>query len=163
MDTLLTNELKADILVVDDIPDNVRVLSTMLLKQGYHVRKAISGQMALMAVRTTTPDLILLDINMPDMSGYEVCKELRSDRRTAQIPVIFLSALDDVLDKVKAFQVGGTDYVTKPFQSEEVLARIQHQLTIQELQAQLHVQNEQLRQALNHLKNTQAQLIQKEN
>jgi signal transduction histidine kinase len=162
MDTLLTNELKADILVVDDIPDNVRVLSTMLLKQGYHVRKAISGQMALMAVRTTTPDLILLDINMPDMSGYEVCKELRSDRRTAQIPVIFLSALDDVLDKVKAFQVGGTDYVTKPFQSEEVLARIQHQLTIQELQAQLHVQNEQLRQALNHLKNTQAQLIQKE-
>jgi signal transduction histidine kinase len=162
MNILIDNELKADILVVDDIPDNVRVLSTILLKQGYHVRKAISGKMALMAIRTTIPDLILLDINMPDMSGYQVCQELRNDRRTAQIPVIFLSALDDVLDKVKAFQVGGADYVTKPFQIEEVLARIQHQLMIQDLQTQLHVQNEQLRQALDHLKTTQAQLIQKE-
>jgi signal transduction histidine kinase len=162
MDNVLETGSKADILVVDDIPDNVRILSTMLLKQGYHVRKAISGQMALMAVRTMIPDLILLDINMPDISGYEVCQELRNDRQTARIPVIFLSALDDVLDKVKAFQVGGTDYVTKPFQIEEVLARIQHQLTIQELQTQLDVQNQQLQQALNHLKATQVQLIQKE-
>lgn len=151
-----------DILVVDDTPDNIRFLSTMLLEQGYNVRKAINGKMALTAAKTVTPDLILLDINMPDLSGYEVCQHLKQDDRTRGVPVIFLSALDDASDKVKAFQVGGSDYISKPFQFEEVLARVEHQLTLQSLQKKLIEQNYQLQVTLNDLKNTQAQLIQKE-
>ena len=158
----LDNTFKADILMVDDTPDNIRFLSTLLLEQGYNVRKAINGQMALTAVKTVQPDLILLDINMSGMNGYEVCEKLKKDEKTCFVPVIFLSALDDVVDKVKAFQVGGADSITKPFQIEEVLARIDNQLTIQRLQSQLKVQNTQLQQALEDLKKAQAQLIQKE-
>ncbi len=151
-----------DILIVDDTPDNIRFLSSLLQDQGYKVRKAINGKMALTAVQAALPDLILLDINMPGMSGYEVCEHLKKDEQTRSVPVIFLSALDDVGDKVKAFQVGGADYITKPFQFEEVLARICNQLTIQRLQAELRSQNGQLEQTLSELKKTQAQLIQKE-
>lgn len=122
---------KPDILVVDDQPDNIRLLANILGQAGYKVRKALSGEMAIAAVETSHPSVILLDITMPDLSGYEVCRRLKSDPQTAAIPVIFLSALDDVTDKVKAFQVGGADYITKPFQAEEVLARLQHQLLIQ--------------------------------
>lgn len=152
----------ADILVVDDTPDNIRLLSIMLLAQGYNVRKALNGQMALTAVKTVLPDLILLDISMPGLDGYEVCKLLKEDAQTCSAPVIFLSALDDVLDKVKAFRVGAVDYITKPFQVEEVLARIQTHLTIRDLQTQLQVQNTQVKQALSNLKNAQSQLVQKE-
>jgi diguanylate cyclase (GGDEF)-like protein len=119
-----------DILIVDDIPENLRLLSTMLVKQGYNVRKALSGHMALKAVQAVIPDLILLDIMMPTMTGYEVCEKLKSDPKTASIPVIFLSALSESLDKVKAFGVGGADYITKPFQLEEVLLRVQNQLAL---------------------------------
>ncbi len=153
---------KADILIVDDTPDNLRFLSSLLLNEGYNVRKATNGQMALTAVKTVPPDLILLDVNMPGMSGYEVCEHLKKDSQTSSVPVIFLSALDDVMDKVKAFQVGGVDYITKPFKIEEVLARIQNQLTIKILQNELQAQNTQLQQALNELKKAQAQLVQKE-
>lgn len=152
----------ADILIVDDIPNNIRFLSKMLVERGYEVRKALSGPMALTAVQTTLPDLILLDINMPEMSGYQVCQQLKNNPQTASIPVIFITALDDVADKVKAFQVGGADYITKPFQIEEVLARIQQQLTIQKLQFQLQEQNRQLKETLDELRSTQATLIQKE-
>lgn len=162
MHSLTANLFKADILIVDDTPDNIRFLSSLLLEQGYSVRKAISGKMALTAVKTVLPDLILLDINMPGMNGYEVCENLKSDSQTCSVPVIFLSAFDDVSDKVKAFQIGGIDYITKPFQFEEVLARIQNQLTIQKLQNQLQARNEQLQQALYELKKAQTQLIQKE-
>lgn len=162
MDSRPTPTPIADILVVDDIPDNIRFLSKMLLDRGYNVRKALSGAMALTAVQTTPPDLILLDINMPGMNGYEVCEHLKKNEQTAAIPVIFLSALNDALDKVQAFQLGAADYITKPFQIEEVLARIQHQLTIQQLQQQLQAQNLQLQSALSNLKAAQAQLIQKE-
>lgn len=162
MDSNLNNDFKADILIVDDTLDNIRFLSSLLSEQGYKVRKAINGQMALTAVNKLLPDLILLDINMPDMNGYEVCQELKKNPQSFFIPVIFLSALDDVVDKVKAFQVGGSDYVTKPFQIEEVLSRIENQLTIRKLQAQMQAQNQQLQQALNELQKTQAQLIQKE-
>ncbi|MEP0859205.1 response regulator [Trichocoleus sp. DQ-U1] len=162
MDSKLANTFKADILIVDDTPDNIRFLSSLLLDKGYNVRKSINGQMALTAVKTLQPDLILLDINMSGMNGYEVCERLKEDTETSSVPVIFLSALDDVLDKVKAFQVGGVDYITKPFQIEEVLARIQNQLTIQSLQTQLKNQNSQLQQALGDLKKAQAQLVQKE-
>ncbi len=162
MNDIIASISKADILVVDDTPDNIRLLSIMLLEEGYNVRKALSGQMALTAVKTVLPDLILLDISMPGMNGYEVCKLLKEDTQTRSVPVIFLSALDDVIDKVKAFRVGAVDYITKPFQVEEVLARIQTHLTLRNLQTQLQVQNVQLKQALGDLKNAQSQLVQKE-
>jgi signal transduction histidine kinase len=156
------HHLKADILVVDDTPNNIRLLSKMLIEQGYNVRKALNGQMALVAIQTTLPDLILLDINMPEMSGYEVCEQIKKNPRTSAIPIIFLSALDDAMDKVKAFQAGAADYITKPFYLEEVLARIQNQLTIKRLQTQLQDRNKELQQALTDLKTAQAQLVQKE-
>lgn len=121
---------KGNILVVDDTPDNVRLLAAMLSEKGYKVRKALNGQTAINTVQTVPPDLILLDINMPGINGYEVCQTLKVDDQTKDIPIIFISALDDVLDKVKAFNVGGVDYITKPFQGEEVLVRVENQLTI---------------------------------
>ncbi|MEA5535532.1 hybrid sensor histidine kinase/response regulator [Crocosphaera sp. XPORK-15E] len=126
-----------NILVVDDTPDNLRLLSVMLSEQGYKVRKALNGQTALKTIHQVPPDLILLDINMPSMNGYDVCQKLKKDPVIQDIPVIFISALDDVLDKVKAFEVGGVDYITKPFQSEEVIARIENQLIIQRQKKQL--------------------------
>lgn len=135
---------KADILIVDDTPDNLRVLSAMLTNRGYEVRKALNGQRAIASVQSEPPDLILLDIKMPEMDGYEVCRQLKSTAQTSEVPIIFISALDDALDKVKAFAAGGVDYVTKPFQEAEVMARIEHQLRIQRLQHQLLQQNEEL-------------------
>lgn len=135
---------KADILLVDDTPDNLRVLSAMLTNRGYEVRKALTGQRAIASVESEAPDLILLDIKMPEMDGYEVCKQLKATARGREVPIIFVSALDDALDKVRAFAAGGVDYVTKPFQEAEVLSRIEHQLRIQRLQQQLVIQNEEL-------------------
>ena len=125
------------ILVVDDTADNLRLLSIMLSEKGYKVRKALNGNMALNTIKTMPPDLLLLDINMPSMNGYEVCEILKNQEHTKDIPVIFISALDDVLDKVKAFEVGGVDYITKPFQAQEVIARIENQLTIRRQYKQL--------------------------
>ncbi|MBE9145896.1 putative bifunctional diguanylate cyclase/phosphodiesterase [Planktothrix mougeotii] len=133
-----------DILIVDDTPDNLHLLSRMLTRQGYNVRKALNGAMALTAAQTVAPDLILLDIMMPEMDGYEVCQNLKANAKTAEIPVIFLSALDDVLDKVKGFQVGGVDYITKPFQFEEVLARVQNQLALRSAELEIRVLNAEL-------------------
>lgn len=135
---------KADILIVDDTPDNLRVLSAMLANRGYDVRKALSGQRAIASVQSELPDLILLDIKMPEMNGYEVCRCLKTMPQSREVPIIFISALDDALDKVKAFAAGGVDYITKPFQEAEVLVRIEHQLRIQRLQRQLIQQNEEL-------------------
>ncbi len=152
----------ASILIVDDIPDNIRFLSSFLLDQGYEVRKAISGQMALKTVQALPPDLILLDVNLPDISGYEVCHALKQDPSTATIPILFLSAGNEAIDKVKAFQKGAVDYITKPFYLEEVLVRIQTQLTIQMLQKELTGQNQQLKDTLEELKITQMHLVQQE-
>jgi diguanylate cyclase (GGDEF)-like protein/PAS domain S-box-containing protein len=127
----------ARILVVDDVVNNLRVLSTALTKQGYQIRCAKNGAIALMGVQAFAPDLILLDIKMPDMDGYELCQQLKANEKTRTIPVIFLSALDDVFDKVKAFAVGGVDYITKPFQVEEVLVRVHHQLALQAAQGEI--------------------------
>ncbi|WP_254566079.1 PleD family two-component system response regulator [Oscillatoria sp. HE19RPO] len=132
---------KGNILLVDDTPDNLRVLSSLLTKHGYYLRKALNGEMAITAAHALIPDLILLDINMPSMNGYEVCLALKSSETTRSIPIIFISVLDDVLDKVKAFKVGGIDYITKPFQLEEVIVRIENQLKIQRLQDQLQEKN----------------------
>lgn len=114
----------ANILVVDDTVENLRLLSVMLSAQGYEVRPVTNGRQALQAVERDPPDLILLDINMPGMNGYEVCVQLKANPALKDIPVIFLTALSDVADKVKAFDVGGIDYITKPFQLEEVQARV---------------------------------------
>ncbi len=135
---------KKDILVVDDTPENLRLLSTILIEQGYNVRKAINGQMALKAVQTVIPDLILLDIMMPIMDGYQVCQHLKKNQETTKIPIIFLSALNDVFDKVKAFEAGGVDYITKPFQFEEVVVRVQNQLALKAAEKEISQLNAQL-------------------
>ncbi|MGB3267544.1 MAG: PAS domain S-box protein [Microcoleus sp.] len=135
------------ILVVDDQPSNLRFLSKLLTAQGYQVYRAICGQLALNSAIAHCPDLILLDIRMPEINGYEVCSRLKSTPETAQIPVIFLSVLDDINDKLQAFRVGGADYIAKPFQIEEVLARIDKQVSFQKLQQQLKEQNAQLQQS----------------
>jgi len=126
------------IVVVDDNPNNLRVLSAMLQQFGYRVRPALDGGMALSSIRSAPPDLILLDIRMPGMSGYEVCQQLKSDPATAAIPVIFISALHETEDKLAAFRAGGVDYITKPFQMEEVLARVGAHINLFQLQQNLH-------------------------
>ena len=141
------SSVKGDILIVDDNPINLDLLSGMLLDRGYRVRVATNGRRALSAARSAVPDLIMLDINMPEMDGYEVCKQLKADELTGGIPVVFISALDNALDKVKAFQTGGADYVTKPFQFEEVLARIEIQLKISRLQREMERKNAELEQS----------------
>ncbi len=156
------NAFIADVLVVDDKLENIRFLSDFLSKQNYRVRKAINGQLALTAAQRIPPDLILLDISMPGMGGYEVCERLKKDSKTCSIPIIFLSASNEIADKTRAFRAGGVDYITKPFYLEEVMARIQTQLTLQNLQKQLQSRNEQLQSMLAALQITQAELIQKE-
>lgn len=169
--------LQKDILIVDDTQDNLRYLATILTEEGYKVRKALNGQMALKACRVVVPDLILLDIMMPDMSGYQVCEILKENEATCEVPVIFLSALDDAFDKVKAFNVGGIDYISKPFQLEEVLARIQTQLLrrdaelkiqqlnaeletrVQERTLQLEESNQELIQEIKERKQLQERLL----
>ncbi|BAY48118.1 response regulator receiver sensor signal transduction histidine kinase [Scytonema sp. HK-05] len=162
MDFNKKKEYKGNILVVDDTPDNLRLLSAMLTAQGYEVRKALNGKMALTACQMVLPDVILLDINMPGMDGYEVCQQLKADDRTREVPVIFMSALDDVLDKVKAFDVGGVDYITKPFHGAEVVLRIENQIHLRLLQIKLQEKNFLLQNALDDLKAAQVKQIQNE-
>lgn len=135
-----------NILIVDDNPNNLRYLATLLTEEGYKVRKALTGQMALKACQSLLPDLILLDIMMPDLDGYEVCQRLKAEEQTKKIPGIFLSALDDVFDKVKAFKVGGLDYISKPFHVEEILVRIQNQLALRESEIKINQLNAELEQ-----------------
>ncbi len=156
------NSARANILLVDDTPNNLRLLSAMLSEQGYEVRRVVSGEMALKTAQANPPDLILLDIKMPDMNGYEVCQHLKAIQQTQAIPVIFISALDEVLDKVKAFAVGGVDYITKPFSEEEVFARVENILTIRQLQQQLQAQNQQLHQVQLDCQELEAKLAQAE-
>lgn len=142
---------RADLLVIDDTLANLRLLVNLLRENGYKVRAVSNGYEALETIKKSPPDLILLDILMPDLSGYQVCQILKEDVITRDIPIIFLSALSDGLDKVKAFSVGGSDYITKPFQVEEVLARVKNQLTIQWHKKQLELEileREQAQEAL---------------
>ena len=140
--------LAGDILIVDDTPANLQLLSGMLGERGYKVRLAPNGKLALMGAQAVPPDLILLDIKMPGLSGYEVCEQLKADPRTRDIPVIFISALDQTEDKVMAFTFGGVDYITKPFQLGEVLARVETHLKLRELQKQLTERVRELEEAL---------------
>lgn len=152
----------SEVLIVDDKVENLKLFSHILSKSGFSVRKAINGPMAINTVQASQPDLILLDINMPGMDGYEVCKQLKQNPQTKEIPIIFLSASNMTADKVKAFSIGGTDYITKPFNSEEVIARIQNQLLLSQLKAELKKKNQDLEDTLLRLKAAQVELIQKE-
>lgn len=165
----ITASLPANILVVDDHADNLRLLNHALSQQGYKVRAVTSGKMALIAVRSLPPDLILLDINMPEMDGYEVCAKLKENPDTKPIPVIFLSANGEVMDKVKAFSVGGVDYITKPFNWQEVCIRIENQIKVctasrailslnQELESRVQERTAQLSAEIIQHKQTQDKL-----
>jgi class 3 adenylate cyclase/CheY-like chemotaxis protein len=132
------------ILIADDSPANLHYLAHILQKQGYAVQLASDGLRALEIAQSTLPDLILLDVMMPDLDGYEVCKRLKADAQTRRIPVIFLSALGQASDKVRAFVVGGVDYITKPFQTEEVLVRVATHMALRELQRKFEVANSEL-------------------
>ncbi len=145
-------ETLANILVVDDNLDNLKLLVHMLKAGGYKVRPVTGGELALKAVRRMPSDLILLDINMPDLDGYEVCRRLKADDRLKDIPVIFLSAFGETADKVRGFSAGGVDYITKPFELEEVKARISAHLRIRQLQSELERQNSRLQASVQELR-----------
>jgi CheY-like chemotaxis protein len=124
-------KITGNILLVDDLPENLQLLSDLLITLGHSVRSVTTGRMALKTAKVKKPDLILLDIKMPEMDGYQVCQAFKHDEDLRDIPVIFISALDDVFDKVKCFWSGGVDYISKPFHNEEVVVRIENQLIIQ--------------------------------
>lgn len=138
---------KGTVLIVDDLPSSLRLLSQMLRDHGYQVINALSGEIALSQLKVAIPDVILLDIMMPEMSGYEVCQQLKSNPKTAEIPIIFLTAVTDLPEKIQAFKLGGDDYVTKPFYIQEVLLRIEHQITLKRQQKQLNYLNQKLSQS----------------
>lgn len=156
--TLFDAQTDGNILVVDDTIANLRYLTEVLSKHGYTVRPVPDGKMALASAQSLAPDLILLDIMMPGLSGYEVCQALKADERTRDIPVIFISALNEALDKVKAFSYGGIDYITKPFQAEEVLARVKTHLHLRNLQKQLQEKNVELEQEIQERKQIEESL-----
>ncbi|WP_346293269.1 diguanylate cyclase domain-containing protein [Sphaerothrix gracilis] len=130
-------ETPVSLLIVDDELDNLRALANLLSSEGYSVRKAVSGEMALETVKVQAPDLILLDIRMPKMDGYEVCKQLKQQKETQDIPIVFISVYRDLANKIQAFDLGGADYITKPFEAEEVLTRVRHQLALRRRQQQM--------------------------
>ncbi len=155
MNDNVTDNAKGEIQIVDDKPENLSLLSSMLKNHGYLTRMAINGELALNSIRAYPPDLILLDIMMPDISGYVVCEQLKADARTREIPIIFISALYDKSDKLKAFASGGVDYITKPFHEEEVLARVETHLSLRRMQMRLEAQNDLLQKEIDEHKRTE--------
>lgn len=143
-----SEKIRGSILIVDDSLNNLLLLELILSRKGYKVEAASSGQLALDSVDLAQPDLILLDIMMPDMDGYEVCSRLKANASTRGIPIIFLSAVLEASEKVKAFNSGGADYITKPFQPVEVVARVENQLRLRELELQLRDKNLMLQQEI---------------
>ena len=135
----LTENNSTNILIIDDHPQNLQTLTFMLRDSGYQVRQAITAELALNSIKKKLPDLILLDIVLPDMDGYELCRRLKSDSQTGDIPVLFISMLENIEDKVKAFEAGGVDYLIKPFHEKEVLARVKTHLSLKHSQEQLKV------------------------
>ncbi|MEK6220864.1 MAG: diguanylate cyclase [Chloroflexota bacterium] len=149
---------KGHIFVVDNFRQNLQLYVDILSQEGYRVQSAISGEAALEAVALDLPDLIFLDIEMPGMKGYEVCERLKANPETAEVPIIFISALGEAIDKAKAFSVGGVDYITKPFQIEEVLVRLETHLSLRNLQKNLQVNNAALRKEIDLRKKTEEKL-----
>ncbi len=158
MSQLYAESQNASILVVDDTHENLRLLSQILSEDGYHVRPVSNGSRALSAANAKPPDLVLLDIMMPDMDGYAVCRHLKANTSTRDIPVIFISALNDVVDKVKGFRLGAVDYITKPFEAEDVLSRVKTHVGLRLMQRQLSEQNRQLQQEIAERKRAEAAL-----
>ncbi len=159
MDTLGNVFEGSDILIVDDEPNNLSVLKSILTEQGCRVRPAISGELALRAVQARPPDMILLDVLMPDgMNGFEVCKVLRRENLSQDIPVLFISSLTGTEDKLQGFSVGGQDYIAKPFQAAEVLARVEAHLKLRAMRERLEERNEQLKREIEARKVAQAEL-----
>ncbi|NJM74309.1 MAG: response regulator, partial [Scytonema sp. RU_4_4] len=156
----LKENILENILIVDDSPDSLHLLAGILSKPGYKVRLAPDSELALQFAQSTPPDLILLDIMMPEMDGYEVCSLLKASERTKDVPVIFISALNEVFDMVKAFSLGAVDYITKPFQAQEVLARVENQLRSSRLSKQLLEQNAQLAEEIEERKRVEEALRQ---
>jgi diguanylate cyclase (GGDEF)-like protein len=144
----MKNSSRQSILIVDDQPTNIKILFELLQQTGFRVSVAKSGESALVKAEQAAPDLILLDVMMPGMDGYQTCRRLKAQATTREIPVIFLSALDQALNKVEAFAVGGADYITKPFQTAEVLARVQHQLELRMAKAEIALLNAQLEERI---------------
>lgn len=153
---------RENILLVDDSPANLRLLAQILGERGYHVRAVTNGPRALASIEMALPDMILLDIRMPEMDGYAVCRQLRTNPTTADIPVLFISALDDIQDKVAAFAAGGLDYITKPFQLEEVLARVETHLSLRRLQRNLQEANRRMEAELVLAAQVQASFIRRD-
>ncbi len=145
---MMENITPDEILIVDDTPANLKLLSQILASQGYKVRVAVNGSQALASVALAAPDLILLDIKMPGMNGFEVCQQLKANPGAEEIPIIFISALDDLKDRLQGFQSGGVDYITKPFQLEEVLARVRTHLFIRRAQQKLASNNQRMQHEL---------------
>jgi two-component system, NtrC family, sensor kinase len=141
-----TDVPKGNLLLVDNNPKSQRLLSTALSESGYKLRAEINGSMALVRSTSTPPDLILLDLNLPDMSGYEFCQKLKKDERTRDIPVIVIGERDEMRDRLQALSVGGVDYVIKPFQIEEVLARVETHVQLRRQEAQIDAQNDYIQQ-----------------
>jgi sigma-B regulation protein RsbU (phosphoserine phosphatase) len=150
-----------DILIVDDESANLQLLSELLGREGYKVRPANNPQLALDSALAQPPKLILLDVKMPEMDGFEVCRRLKQDERTRDIPILFVSALQDVQDKVRGFEVGGVDFITKPFQESEVLARVDTHLTVYRLRREVQTQRDQLEHELETVSSLQLRLLPK--
>ncbi|MBK6424998.1 MAG: protein kinase [Blastocatellia bacterium] len=150
---------RGDIFIVDDNSNNLAVLAGILQDGGFQVRAANNGRRALAMVELDPPELIMLDVQMPEMNGYEVCVQLKANEASQSIPVIFISALDDVLDKVRAFEVGGVDYVTKPFHGREVIARVEAQLRLFRLQRELEQKQSELEEQARTLERRNAELV----
>lgn len=154
-----TNQTKENILFIDDTPTNLEILIRLFQKEGYKVRAATSGPMGIKAAENDPPDIILLDVNMPEMNGYEVCRIVKQSEDLKHIPVIFISALTETFDKIAAFESGGVDYITKPIQIQESLARVRTHLALRKYQRLLEVKNRELNETLDQLKEAQSQLI----
>jgi two-component system sensor histidine kinase/response regulator len=155
---MIDTNASANILIVDDTPDNLRLLTGILEGLGYEVRPATSGAQALQAAEHAPPDLVLLDVTMPEMNGYEVCRRFKENPNLKDVPIIFLTALSDIADKVKAFEVGGLDYITKPFHLEEVQARVRTHLALRSANVKLATSYAKLQQ-LEQLRDDLVQMV----
>ena len=160
MDNTQPENKEGSLLLVDDDLSALQTMEAFLVREGYEVRCALDGHTALMFAREDPPELILLDIRLPDMDGFEVSQRLKEDQETGNIPVIFISGLGEVVDKVKGFAAGGVDYITKPFQGEEMLARVEVHLTLRRLQKKVEAQNVQLEQEITKSKRAEEKIKQ---
>jgi len=158
MMTANTHQQSPKVLVVDDTPENLSILTTFLSQAGFQVFIAQNGREGLQVANSVCPDLILLDVVMPEMDGYTMCQQLKSNAQTYHIPVLFLSAMVNTKDKLKGFQAGAADYITKPFQQEEVLARVNVHLQIAKLQSELNTQNNHLQTEIAYHKSMKSAL-----